>query len=52
MKPFVGLAALLALSGAQPAFAEPWILPRSDVEQVIAPDGHVYRLLIAWPEGE
>lgn len=52
MKPFLGLTALLTLSGAQPASAEPWSLPRSDVEQVTAPDGHAYRLMIAWPEGE
>lgn len=52
MKPVLGLAALLAICGAQPALADAWSLPRSNVEEITAPDGHVYRLMTAWPEGE
>lgn len=37
---------------AGPLGAEPWSLPRSDVQIVTAPDGHAYRLLVAWPEGK
>lgn len=29
----------------------PWQLERSDVMRITAPDGQVYRLLVAWPEG-
>ncbi|MBT0668507.1 alpha/beta hydrolase [Novosphingobium profundi] len=45
-----GLLAPLALFAA-PLAAEPWALPRSDVVETAAPDGHVYRVLVAWPEG-
>lgn len=47
----LGLALLLSPAAALPAAGEPWQLARSEVEQVIAPDGHAYRVLIAWPEG-
>lgn len=42
--------ALFAL--ASPARAEPWQLLRSDVQTVVSPEGHAYRLLVAWPEGK
>lgn len=48
----LGLALLLSPLAAMPAVAEPWQLARSDVQEVAAPDGHRYRLLVAWPEGE
>lgn len=31
---------------------EPWQLARSDVHEVRGPDGHPYRLMTSWPEGE
>lgn len=46
------LLAVLALTGAGPLAAEPWQLERSDVESVTAPDGHSYRMMVAWPQGE
>ncbi len=51
MKIGLGLFTALALLAA-PLRAEPWALPRSDVVTATAPDGHAYRVLIAWPEGE
>lgn len=52
MKALPGLAALMALCAPAPACADAWALPRSHVEEVTAPDGHIYRLMTAWPEGE
>lgn len=52
MKPVFGLAAAAAMLLAGPLGAEPWSLPRSDVQVVTAPDGHAYRLLVAWPGGK
>lgn len=52
MKALPGLTALMALCAPAPAYADAWALPRSHVENVTAPDGHVYRLMTAWPEGE
>jgi predicted alpha/beta superfamily hydrolase len=46
------LLAAFVLMGAGPLSADPWQLERSDVETVAAPDGHVYRVMIAWPQGE
>ncbi|PNU02704.1 alpha/beta hydrolase [Novosphingobium guangzhouense] len=46
------LIAALAFVGAAPLSAAPWQLDRSDVETVTAADGHPYRVMIAWPEGE
>lgn len=34
-----------------PVAVTPWQLERSDVMRITAPDGQVYRLLVAWPEG-
>ncbi|MGK2286512.1 alpha/beta hydrolase [Pedomonas sp. V897] len=47
-----GLFLSVLLLMAQPAWAAPWELPRSDVIEMAAGDGHVYRVLVAWPEGE
>ncbi|MCC2977952.1 hypothetical protein LK533_14875 [Sphingomonas sp. PL-96] len=52
MKPVLGLALLLSGLAASPAGAEPWQLARSDVQTVVAADGHRYRVLVAWPDGE
>lgn len=46
------LVAVLALMGAGPLAAKPWQLERSDVQTVEAADGHPYRVMIAWPQGE
>lgn len=51
------LAAALALSpyaaAAEPPAAEaPYAIARSRVAEIRAPDGHAYRLLVSWPEGE
>lgn len=51
MKARLGLFAALALVAA-PLGATPWSLPRSDVLEARAPDGHGYRVLVAWPEGD
>ncbi|WP_404478979.1 alpha/beta hydrolase [Novosphingobium sp. BL-52-GroH] len=50
----MALVSALAASApaALPAMAAPWQLERSDVETVTSPDGHGYRVMIAWPEGE
>lgn len=47
-----GLALSVMLLMAQPVSAAPWELPRSDVIEMTAGDGHVYRVLVAWPEGQ
>lgn len=52
MKPVFGLEPLLALLSAGPLGAAAWTLPHSDVQIVSAPDGHLYRLMVSWPEGE
>lgn len=51
------LAAALALSpfaaGAQPASGDrAYVIERSLVTTIESADGHAYRLLLAWPEGE
>ncbi|WP_129791158.1 alpha/beta hydrolase [Sphingosinicella sp. CPCC 101087] len=51
MKGLLALA-LLALPLTPAAMAEPWQIERSAVETIEAPDGHAYRILVAWPEGE
>jgi predicted alpha/beta superfamily hydrolase len=51
VKALLGLALMLSPVAA-PAQAEPWQLARSEVQTATAADGHVYRLLVAWPEGE
>lgn len=44
-------ASTFAQSVAPPAIAAPWQLERSNVFTVKAPDGHDYRVMVAWPEG-
>lgn len=46
------MAMLAAVLIATPLQAAPWSLARSEVQQVASPDGHPYRLLVSWPEGE
>lgn len=46
------LPALVATALPAAVQAAPWQLPRSDVLTIAAPDGHSYRVLVAWPEGE
>lgn len=46
-------ALLVAPLGAAAAAADvPYAIERSAVSEVAAPDGHRYRLLVAWPAGE
>ncbi|WP_232495544.1 alpha/beta hydrolase [Novosphingobium kaempferiae] len=52
MRRLRALLAIVALMGAGPLAAAPWQLERSDVETVAAVDGHAYRVMVAWPEGE
>lgn len=51
VKRLLGLALLLSPFAAAAAHAEPWRLERSDVLTAQAPDGHAYRVLVAWPDG-
>ncbi len=53
MKWLAAMALVLSpLAAAQAEAGAPWQLERSGVRNVEAPDGHVYRLMIAWPEGD
>lgn len=52
LRALLGLALLLSPFGFAPVWAEPWHLERSVVETLAAPDGHSYRIMVAWPEGE
>ncbi|TCM22183.1 hypothetical protein EDF56_101865 [Novosphingobium sp. PhB165] len=52
MQPILGISALLSMLSADPFDAAPWALPRSDMQEIPAPDGHLYRILVSWPEGE
>ncbi len=41
----------LAAGGAAAPAERPYAIERSAVTQVTAPDGHVYRIFLSWPEG-
>ncbi len=48
----LGLLLMAPGVAPSPAVAAPWQLERSDVLIIKSPDGHAYRVLVAWPEGE
>lgn len=48
----LAFALLLIAAAPRGAAAEPWCLEQSEVRAVTAPDGHVYQVSVAWPEGE
>lgn len=48
----LGLLTMAPGVASSPAVTAPWQLERSDVLTIRSPDGHAYRVLVAWPEGE
>lgn len=50
MKPVMNFSPLLPQQREDEPGGTPWTLPQSDVQFAPVADGHVYRLLVSWPD--